>query len=120
MHFQTTVAEIWSALLILFDMLKNAVCIPCPINDNFESEACSSRPQQLFIDPLAIQWPPIDPVTIYRPLGQSNWLLGSISTTLRTTGLVYCVIWTNVVNGYNEFDLDQALVFCKNQTIGCR
>jgi len=76
MHFQTTVAEIWSALLILFDMLKNAVCIPCLINDNFESEACSSRPQQLFIDPLAIQWPPIDPVTIYRPLGQSNWLLG--------------------------------------------
>jgi len=30
---------------------------------------------------------------------------------------VYCVIWTKVVNGYNEFDLDQALVFCKNLTI---
>jgi len=34
--------------------------------------------------------------------------------------LVYCVVWTKVVNGYNEFDLDQALVFCKNRTIGCR
>ena len=39
MYFQTTVAEIWSALLILFDSLKNAVCIPCPINNNFEVEA---------------------------------------------------------------------------------
>jgi len=25
--------------------------------------------------------------------------------------------WTKLVNGYNEFDLDQALVFCKNRTI---
>ena len=31
-------AEISSALLILFDLLKNAVCIPCPINNNFEME----------------------------------------------------------------------------------
>jgi len=31
-----------------------------------------------------------------------------------------CVIWTNAVNAYNEFDLDQARVFCKNLTIGCR
>jgi len=38
-YFQTTVAEIWSALLILFDLLKNAVWIPCPINNNFELEA---------------------------------------------------------------------------------
>jgi len=38
MYFQTTVAEIWSALLILFDLLKNTVCIPCPINKNFELE----------------------------------------------------------------------------------
>jgi len=70
MYFQTTVAEIWSALLILFDSLKNAVCIPCPINNNLNWRLhCSSRPQQLFIDPLTIQWPPFDPVTIYRPLG---------------------------------------------------
>jgi len=39
MYFQTTAAEIWSALLILFDLLKNAVCIPCPIDNNFEFEA---------------------------------------------------------------------------------
>jgi len=39
MHFQTTVAEIWSVLLILFDLLKIAVRIPCPINNNFELEA---------------------------------------------------------------------------------
>ena len=39
MSFYTTVAEIWSALLILFDLLKNAVCIPCLINNNFELEA---------------------------------------------------------------------------------
>jgi len=37
-YFQTTAAEIWSALLILFDLLKNAVCIPCPIK-RFELEA---------------------------------------------------------------------------------
>ena len=29
-----------------------------------------------------------------------------------------CVIWTKVVIGYDDFDLDQALVFCKNRTIG--
>jgi len=34
--------------------------------------------------------------------------------------LVYCVVWTKVVNGYHEFDLDQVLVFCKNRTIECR
>jgi len=38
-YFQTTVAKILSVLLILFDLLKNAVCIPCPINNNFELEA---------------------------------------------------------------------------------
>ena len=32
MYFWTTIAEIWSALLILFDLLKNIICIPCPIN----------------------------------------------------------------------------------------
>ena len=37
MYFSTTVAEIWSALL--FDLLKNAVCIPCPIDNNLELEA---------------------------------------------------------------------------------
>jgi len=37
---------------------------------------CSSRFQQLFIDPLAIQWPPFDPLTIYQPLGWPNWPLG--------------------------------------------
>ena len=26
----------WSALFILFDLLKNAICIPCPVNNNFE------------------------------------------------------------------------------------
>jgi len=35
MYFQITVAATWSALLILFDLLKNAVCIPCPIKNNF-------------------------------------------------------------------------------------
>jgi len=39
MYFQTNVAEIWLTLLILFDLLKNAVCIPCPINNNFVLEA---------------------------------------------------------------------------------
>jgi len=58
----------------LFDLLKTAVCIPCPINNNFELGA--SLLQELFIDPLAMQWPPFDPVTIYRPLGWSNWPLG--------------------------------------------
>jgi len=37
---------------------------------------CSSRPQQLFIDPRAIQWPLFDPSTIYRPLEWSNRPLG--------------------------------------------
>ena len=55
--------------------VENAVCIPCPVNLNWRLH-CSSRSQQLFIDPLVIQWPPFDPVTIYRPLGWSNWPLG--------------------------------------------
>jgi len=52
-----TVAEILIRdLIILFDLLKNAVCIPCPINNNFElGFHISSTPQQLFVDPLAIQ-----------------------------------------------------------------
>jgi len=33
--------------------------------------------------------------------------------------LVYCGVCTKVVNDYNKFDLDQALVFCKNRTTGC-
>jgi len=39
MYFETTVAEIWSALIILFDLLINAVRIPCPVDNNFELEA---------------------------------------------------------------------------------
>ena len=50
---------------------------------------CSSRPQELFIDLLAIRWPPFDPVTIYRPLDGPVHPWGSISTTLRTTGLAW-------------------------------
>jgi len=38
MYVWTTAAEMWSALLISFDLLKNAVWIPCPINTNFELE----------------------------------------------------------------------------------
>jgi len=34
----TTIAEIWSALLMLCGLLKSAVCIPCPINSDFELE----------------------------------------------------------------------------------
>ena len=79
MYFSTTIAEIWSALLILFDLLKNAVYIPCPINNNFALEA-----SLLQKTPAVIHWPPdrsvipFDPVTIYWPLGWSNWPLGSI------------------------------------------
>jgi len=42
---------------------------------------------KIFLELRAIQWPPFDPATIYRPLVWSSWPLGSISTTLRTTGL---------------------------------
>jgi len=64
----------------LFDLLKNVVCIPCPINNNFELKLeldlhRSSRPQQLFIDPWTFS-DPIRPLTIYRHLGWSNWPLG--------------------------------------------
>ena len=46
-------------------------------NNNFEFGAsCSSRHQQLFVDTLAIQWPPFNTVTIYGPLGWPNWPLG--------------------------------------------
>jgi len=30
------------------------------------------------------------------------------------------LIWTKVTIVYSDFDLDQALVYCKNRTIGCR
>ena len=39
MYCWTIVTEIHSALLILFDFLKNAVCITCSISNNFELEA---------------------------------------------------------------------------------
>jgi len=55
----------------LFDLLKNAVCIPCPINNNFELKA-----SLLQKTPAVIHLPPFDPVSIYRPLGWSNWPLG--------------------------------------------
>jgi len=62
MNFQTTVAEIRSALLILFDLLKNAICIPFPINNNFELEATL-----LQWTPGVIHWPPGHSVTPIRP-----------------------------------------------------
>ena len=75
--FQTTVAEIWSALLILFGLLKMPLAFLARLTIILNWRLhCSSRPQQLFIDPLAIQWHPFDPVTIYRPLGWSIWPLG--------------------------------------------
>ena len=90
MYFQTTVAEIWSALLISFDLLKKAVCIPCPINNNLNWRLhISSRPQQFFIDPLAINWPHSTPWLFIDPLDGPVDPWGSISTTLRTTGLKY-------------------------------
>ena len=48
---------------------------------------CFSRPQELFIQHLAIQWHRFDPVTIYRPLDGPIDPWGSISTTWGTTGL---------------------------------
>jgi len=61
-YFQTTVAEIWSALLILFDLLKNAACISCPINNNLELEA-----SLLQKTPAVIHWAPGHSVTPIRP-----------------------------------------------------
>jgi len=43
----------WSALLILFGLLKKAVCIPSPINNNFELEA-----SYLQLTPEVFHWPP--------------------------------------------------------------
>ena len=62
MYFSTTIAEIWSALLILFDLLKNAVYIPCPINNNFALEA-----SLLQKTPAVIHWPPDRSVIPIRP-----------------------------------------------------
>ena len=55
-----------SALLILFDLLKNAVCIPCPINNNFELEA-----SLLQYAPAVIHWPPGHSVS---PIGPHDYL----------------------------------------------
>jgi len=58
MYFQTIVVEIWSALLILFDLLENAVYIPGRLIKNLNWRFhCSSKPQEVFIDPLAIPYP---------------------------------------------------------------
>jgi len=62
----------------------------------------SSTPQQLFI------LPPFDPVTIYQPLGWSNWPPGSISTTsttLRTTDLWWTKATGNVENLFTRSTL---------------
>ena len=65
--FQTTVAEIWSALPILFDFLKKALCVPWPINNNLELEA--SYLQQT---PVIFHWAAGHSLTPIRPLGWSN------------------------------------------------
>ena len=90
MYFQTTVAEIWSALITLFDLLKITICIPCPINNNFEFEASllQQTPAAIYW-PLAIQWLPFHPVTIYQPLGWSNWPLRVNVNTVRTTDIYH-------------------------------
>ena len=57
------VAEIWSAFLILFDFLKNTVCIPCPINKFWrwgiiapvDPSSYSLNPWP-FSDPHSIPW----------------------------------------------------------------
>jgi len=77
MYFYATVAEIWSAFLTCLICWKTPFAFLAPLTKILNWRLhCSSRPQELFIDPLAIQWPPFDPVTIYRTLGWSNWLLG--------------------------------------------
>ena len=77
MYFLTTVPEIWSVLLIVFDLLKNTVCIPCQINNNWIGGSIAPVDSSSYsLKPLAIQWSPLGPVTIYRPLGWSNWSLG--------------------------------------------
>ena len=103
----TTEAEIWSALLSLCDLLKNAVCIPCPINDNFKLEVSwSSRLQQLFIAP----WPFSDPhstTSLFTdPLDGPNDQWGSISTTVRTAGLEGLGVvhkWRHTLTGVTRF-----------------
>ena len=71
MYFKTTGAEIWLAILIVFGLLKNAVCITCPINNNFTLETSllhGSRPQQLFIDPWLFSDPHSTPWLFIDPL----------------------------------------------------
>jgi len=77
MYLCTYVAEIWSALLILFHLLKNAFAFLAQLTIILNWKLnCSSRPQQLFIAILVIQWPPFDLVSIYRLPGWFNWPLG--------------------------------------------
>jgi len=104
----------WSALLILFDLLKNAVCIPCLINSSLRLH-CSSRPQQLFIDSLVIQWPHLTLWLFIDPLDGPIDPWGSISTTLRTTALDHNV-WTLIPNRSSKVskDMDCSLVSNKN------
>jgi len=78
---------------------------------------CSGRPQELFIDPLAIQWPSFDPVTIYRPLGWSNWPLGVDidhfeNHWLRQTGDFYSTLMSIFVFS-DKFNFSRVQTFCR-------
>ena len=118
MYFQITVAEIWSALLILFDLLKNAVCIPCPIKNNFEFEA--SLFQQI---PAVVHWPPGHSVTPIRPLDylSTPWMVQS------TPGGRYRPLWEPLfktdllfIRYLEKQDHISAKVFCISKNMHSR
>jgi len=81
-----TVAEILIRdLIILFDLLKNAVCIPCPINNwGFISPV---HPSSYSLTPWPFSDPHSTPWLFIDPLDGPNDPWGSISITLRTTAL---------------------------------
>jgi len=74
--------------LILFDLLKNTICIPCPINNNFELEA--SLLQQT---PAVIHWPPSHSVT---PIPPHDYLSTPWMVQL-TPGGPYRMLWEPLV-----------------------
>jgi len=91
-------------------------------SENFQDKLCSSRHAQVAQKSWTMKKFSIVH-SVYIQLGvtpYSLWGWSSLYIHLGVFGLVSCVIWTKVVTGYNDFDLDHALIFCKNRTIGCR
>ena len=88
--FYHAVAEIWSVLLSMFDLLKNAVCIPCPIKNNWIGG---------FIAPLDPSSYSLTPGHLVTPIRPRDYLSTPWRVQL-TPGGLYRPLWEPLPQSY--------------------